>query len=331
MLRAPKRFVRILLALLLTAVCYLNFWSYSRQEQASPDLFSDVAKGTAAAPQQYRILVVKVAWFLHSHTPLHMRHAFALLDTLAAFVGTFVLLRLLEQSRAFRQASPVARWLGYFSYLFLCAFYLVWLTWYQRPETLPTACFIALMVLLLSVRPTSSTSRVGVVVATLAVAGMQAFIRADVSVCVYAGVALATLMPVGQRLPTPRKLLLPLATSAILLAAGVQWILMHRIYPHATYGDTAVFQLRFNLHPQSLLTVAVFAAPVVWTAWISRKAYAQQDAHFLALLLGAAIFLPLWATVGRIQEVRIFLPFALALAPLTTTCVLRIVEAEQSA
>jgi hypothetical protein len=29
------------------------------------------------------------------------------------------------------------------------------------------------------------------------------------------------------------------------------------------------------------------------------------------------VFLAMWVTVGRIKEVRIFLPFALALAPLT--------------
>jgi len=33
--------------------------------------------------------------------------------------------------------------------------------------------------------------------------------------------------------------------------------------------------------------------------------------------MGALIFLGMWVTVGRIEEVRIFLPFALALVPLT--------------
>ena len=37
----------------------------------------------------------------------------------------------------------------------------------------------------------------------------------------------------------------------------------------------------------------------------------------IAMLTGALIFLGMWVTVGRIEEVRIFLPFALALVPLT--------------
>jgi hypothetical protein len=35
------------------------------------------------------------------------------------------------------------------------------------------------------------------------------------------------------------------------------------------------------------------------------------------MFAGAVIFMGMWLLVGRIKEVRIFLPFALALAPLT--------------
>jgi len=35
------------------------------------------------------------------------------------------------------------------------------------------------------------------------------------------------------------------------------------------------------------------------------------------------IFLGMWVMVGRIKEVRIFLPFALALAPLTVELVMQ--------
>jgi hypothetical protein len=35
------------------------------------------------------------------------------------------------------------------------------------------------------------------------------------------------------------------------------------------------------------------------------------------MLAAAIIFMGMWVVVGRIKEVRIFLPFALALAPLT--------------
>jgi hypothetical protein len=43
----------------------------------------------------------------------------------------------------------------------------------------------------------------------------------------------------------------------------------------------------------------------------------QVETGGVAVLVGALIFLGMWVTVGRVQEVRIFLPFALALAPLT--------------
>jgi hypothetical protein len=40
----------------------------------------------------------------------------------------------------------------------------------------------------------------------------------------------------------------------------------------------------------------------------------------MALLAGSAIYMVLWFVVDRIEEVRIFLPFAVALIPLTCAC-----------
>lgn len=317
MIRNSKVAVRYLLALLLVSVCYLNFWSYSRQEQLNPELFSDVARGTASAPQQYRVLVVRTAWFLHHHSRLQMRHAFALLDTLSAFGCCFLLLYLMEQTDVFRRSEPVARSLAHASFLFLCGYYLIWLTWYQRPETLPTALGLSAMLWLSSVIPKNAAVQLAVATATLAVATVQALIRADVAVAFYSAVAVTSMLPFGARMPQRRSFLLPTSLAAILLAAGTQWVLMHVVYPRATYGDTAVFQLRYNLSPQSLLTVFVFAAPVFWTAWSAWNSRDSAPVPFLTLMLAAGLFLPLWAIVGRIQEVRIFLPFAIALAPLT--------------
>jgi len=41
------------------------------------------------------------------------------------------------------------------------------------------------------------------------------------------------------------------------------------------------------------------------------------------LLAGSAIYVAMWLVVGRIEEVRIFLPYAVALAPLTCICATR--------
>ena len=41
------------------------------------------------------------------------------------------------------------------------------------------------------------------------------------------------------------------------------------------------------------------------------------DAAGLAMLFGAIVYAALWVTIGKVDEVRIFLPLALALTPLT--------------
>jgi hypothetical protein len=49
---------------------------------------------------------------------------------------------------------------------------------------------------------------------------------------------------------------------------------------------------------------------------LARRRY-QAEASGIAMLMGAGVFFAMWITAGRIKEVRIFLPFALALAPVT--------------
>jgi hypothetical protein len=47
-----------------------------------------------------------------------------------------------------------------------------------------------------------------------------------------------------------------------------------------------------------------------------RRRY-QVESPGMGIFTAAVIFLGMWVVVGKIAEVRIFLPFALALAPLT--------------
>ena len=90
------------------------------------------------------------------------------------------------------------------------------------------------------------------------------------------------------------------------------------MYPQATYGRYAGVQLFLNLKaPQGYAPFLLFLVPLGWTAvMLARRRY-QTDSAGIAIFTAAVIFLGMWVTVGRIREVRIFLPFALALAPLT--------------
>ena len=66
------------------------------------------------------------------------------------FVAVFVLFLVLRRSAVYRKASLAAQWFGAAGFMVLVQFYLAWLLWYQRPETLPTAAILALALLLLA-------------------------------------------------------------------------------------------------------------------------------------------------------------------------------------
>jgi hypothetical protein len=93
---------------------------------------------------------------------------------------------------------------------------------------------------------------------------------------------------------------------------------MKKVYPLADYGDTPVLQLFLNLKsPQAYAPFLLFLLPTAWTAVMLMRRRYQVESSGIGVFTAAAIFLGMWVVVGKIAEVRIFLPFALALAPLT--------------
>jgi hypothetical protein len=123
-------------------------------------------------------------------------------------------------------------------------------------------------------------------------------------------------------LSLPRIPALVTASLCVLLAASVQLLLMKVIYPHAAPYGVRVFMFPTAVrHPWRFAVFFAYTLPVFWTfseAW--RRRY-TSDAAGLAMLFAAIPFLALWLTFGRLEEVRIFLPLAVSLAPLTTQLV----------
>jgi hypothetical protein len=98
---------------------------------------------------------------------------------------------------------------------------------------------------------------------------------------------------------------------------GIQLELMKK-YPQANYGNTAVLQLFLNMKSvQSYIPFFLFLVPFGWTAAVLMRRRYQTESGGIGMFTAAVIFLGMWVTVGRMREVRIFLPFVLALAPLT--------------
>ena len=320
MRQGPKRVASVLLGLIVLSAGYLDYWSYSQAFYREPGIWMDVVSGTAGAPAQYRVGVIDTAYFLARHTHLALRHTLAVLDVVAGLIAVFTLFLILRRSPIYGRASQAAEWFGAAGFVVLVQFYLAWLLWYQKPETLPTAAILSLALLLLTVRLplANKLARIVPVAGLLVLAVVQGFVRADVAFALHAGILLVCLRPAGRGFALPRWLQAGTSLVAVVLAVGIQYWLMMRVYPQANYGYTQVLQLFLNLRsPAKFFPFLVFLAPFGWTAVMLMRRRYQASSAGIGMFTAAVIFLGMWVTVGRIWEVRIFLPFALVLAPLT--------------
>jgi hypothetical protein len=249
---------------------------------------------------------------------LGLRHTLALVDVIAGLITVFTLFLVLRRSPVYRRAGQAGEWFGAASFVVLVQFYLAWLLWYQKPETLPTAAMLSLALLLLTVRLGGRLGTMVPVVGLLLLAVAQGFVRADAAFALHVGILLVCLTPAGRGFALPRWLQAGTSVGAVVLAVGIQYWLMWRRYPQANYGDTQVLQLFLNLRsPEEFVPFLLFLGPFAWTALMLMRRRYQADSAQFAIFTSAVIFMGMWVTVGRIGEVRIFLPFTLTLAPLT--------------
>jgi hypothetical protein len=71
-----------------------------------------------------------------------------------------------------------------------------------------------------------------------------------------------------------------------------------------------------------------FMLPIAWTFlrfWRGRNRQTGEDTD-LGLVLGSMVYVVFWLVLGKLDEVRIFIPFALALIPLTVELAMRRIQ-----
>ena len=264
---SPSKVARLLLALVVCSTIFADYWEYSKEYHGNPAIWTDVLQGTAAAPQQYRIGVPKIAELLRRFTHIGLRHGFTLVDFLSALLAAYLLYALFERSVTYRGAAEAARWFGAAGFLFLLQFYLAWITWYQRPETLASTAVLALTLWLVMVPLPlrGPVSRAASVLGMLVLASVQGFVRPDVIFALHVGVFMTCLNRDAEGFVLPRMLQAGTSVAAVLITGAVQFYLMHVVYPQATYRDTPVFELRQNLtHLVGIVPFVLFMVPWGW-------------------------------------------------------------------
>ncbi len=301
--------------LITSGYTFLDYWSYSRTFHDGGGVeWEKLLAGQGIAPAQYRIGVLRVAALLATLTHTHLRHMFAVIDFVCLGLSVALLLWLLSRSNVFRSASRTGQWLQAALALGCVLLYLSWTFWYQKPETHAT-----LLLLVLSAVAAQWHQRIPAALALIAVAALGATVRADAVVAFHAGFLAACLLPQARTLPLGRTTQIAASGLSIVAAIGVQYAIMHWLYPHAA-REVSAFQLLSNLRYLMDYVVLVCALFPWWmTLRLAARQWRALDGWSVALVLGSIVHFLLFYIIGMASEVRIFLPYAMTLIPLTVT------------
>ncbi|MEO6802202.1 MAG: hypothetical protein ABI197_03035 [Granulicella sp.] len=315
--RREKLFVRyFLLAVCLTLAHFVHssWFMYFQASLKTP------ASSTLYAPEAYRVMMPMLWHFLSSVFAMkNPAWVAAALDGLFGYAALWIFYRLTiqelptqpeeRQGRQGRQ-NRQQRLIVVALYLAMIQFPINWIVPWQRPETMPTSLFLALALFCLARSRRSGTWLAVLLAATV----FQSFVRADVPFVFGAALFIlsfagATLQDFGSRAANAMK-----GALMVVIAGSVQGYLQFVRYPHLSYTPgTSVVQLRDNLLPHNLLSLTLALLPFLLLAVAAFKTRARLNSVESLTIAAALLYLPIWLTVGSAGEVRIFVPFLLAL------------------
>lgn len=317
---SPRRVTLTLLVLFLVGTCSRGYGFYAQMMRSGGAEWDGVLQGTATAPEQYRIGVVYTAAWMGRLLHLKLSQAFGILDLAGALLCVLLLYRLLERKEIYRTAPRMLQWFGSVSFLALTIYYIDWTGWYQKVATLPTAGGVALMLWLWTRdgERGSVARQTGIAALFFLLALAQAFVRADVMLLICAGIFVSSLLGWSPDLAMSRPMSLLVSAVTAVAVLGVQVYLMKVRYPHATYAGVPVFMLKHDFkRPTEWATWYIFLAPFLWTAVRMFRRKFRVEGAGAAFLLGGLGYILVWIVLGRLDEVRIFIPMAMASVPLT--------------
>jgi len=272
--------------------------------------------GDEPAPEQYRIGMAFLPHLLQTITPLNPHQTIPLIEFLS-YAGALTLLYFLFRSSPHVvHARPPNRivLLGFF--LAALQFPVLWIFPWERPETLPTAFYLAAIVFLVVQRSRMRFAIVCVLAILLSLG--QAFMRADAPVAVGIALFIAAILAIPLR--RPRVHIAILGALCSFAGAGVQLYLQRVAFPNATYPPgVPKFQLLHNLnplYPPAHIPIFLTALlPFLVTLALIRRNHLRIDASDKLVLIICLVYLPMWIIVGLIGEARIFVPYLLLAAP----------------
>jgi len=308
----------------LTVVLHSHF-SYWHTYQ-SGDLLKwhrETLSGTRDAPWQYRILIDYAAALVSDLSGREIRYAYTLFDAASLVTVAAFLTRQYRRCDERDDDSGIVA----LSYAGLFAFGSLWLPYYyQLPYTLPSCAYVAASLWLYEVRKGSESGlvRAALVCAIFGLSIVQSFNRAEVVVALGVGLALQ-----GGRRRSAASLATGIACAAA--AALIQLWLARVMFPHAPYPyKTGLEMFAFNIsRPLSLIIFLLFVSPL-FALWSARRHMAINMARDLHILVAGTLQVLFCFVAGKIDEVRIFVPFYFPLIPLVAAAFARSADMDET-
>jgi hypothetical protein len=236
---------------------------------------------------------------------------YAALDFLFGFAALYLFYLLAVDTQQDGENYRLVRGARLAVFLMFVHFPLVWVVPWQRPETLPTACFLALALFCLANgRNVPEWSGVLLLAVTA-----QSFVRSDIPFVF--GAALFGLSVLRQNALAEfgsRALNAVRGLAIMLIAGAIQVYLQFVRYPHLSYPPgTLMISVRNNLTLHNALNGLLALLPFLLVGVLILRKGVRLNAVDRLIIAASVLYFPLWCTVGILDEVRVYVPFLMAL------------------
>lgn len=310
---------RCFLALALIGVSYRGYWIWSAADHSgATGAYLDFLHGVGPAPFQYRALPLFLPGFLYLKGHLAFRYGLSLEDTVASFGAVFVGYELLRRRASLRHATAPVLALASAVYAALALYLFAWQDFYKKPDTDLAALLTMLLVSAwtLGGKPWARITLIALLVILLAL------VRADVALSISLGMLAVAWMRETAPLTLVRSTAVAVAIVSAGLAVAMQALLTRVIFPHAAPYAGPVFMLPHDIgHPEQVLVCLAYVLPTFAALALAWRHKFTLDAAGIGAALAALPFFGLWVVLGRMEEVRIFLPIGLAATPMAAEAV----------
>jgi hypothetical protein len=317
-LRPSREILVVAIFVLFTSLSFFLI-QYDRMRTQGPALdawVGGVVHGIVPAPIQYRIALPFLLRSIQMHTHISVRQSLPFIESVAYLLALSLMYAIFRSSPRVEEARPAQRFVMLGLFLAATQFPILWIFPWDRPETQPTALYLAALVLLVAGR--SKTGFGPACLWAVALSLTQALLRADVPII--AGVAVVLAAAISTPSPRTRLQMAALGLLCVLAGGATQLYLQRVAYPAAAYpADTPRFQLLTNLnpiHPPFHIPIFLTALlPLAFSVILIRVHRLPIEPVDKLVLLVCGLYLPVWVVTGLVVEVRIYVPFLFLASP----------------